>query len=313
MSKVYNMGPSPHIRTAETVNKVMYDVIIALVPALLMAVYVFKTRALIVTAVSVIFCMLTELVFNKIRKVECTLHDGSAIVTGLLFAFVIPVGMSLQYVAIGAVVSIALGKMLFGGLGQNVFNPALVGRAFVQASWPVAITSFTLDGMAGATMLDAMKRGVPEILIREGNPYFQALIGQMGGCLGETSALALLIGGAYLIYKKQIDWKMPVIIIATVAVLTGIAGRDPLMHVLSGGLMLGAFFMATDMVTSPVTPKGKLIYAFGIGALIALIRMKGGYPEGTAFSILIMNGVTPLINRYTMPKKFGEVKADGKK
>lgn len=313
MSKVYNMGPSPHIRTAETVDKVMYDVIIALVPALLMAVYVFKTRALIVTAVSVIFCMLTELVFNKIRKVECTLHDGSAIVTGLLFAFVIPVGMSLQYVAIGAIVSIALGKMLFGGLGQNVFNPALVGRAFVQASWPVAITSFTLDGMAGATMLDAMKRGVPEILIREGNPYVQALIGQMGGCLGETSALALLIGGAYLIYKKQIDWKMPVIIIATVAVLTGIAGRDSLMHVLSGGLMLGAFFMATDMVTSPVTPKGKLIYAFGIGALIALIRMKGGYPEGTAFSILIMNGVTPLINRYTMPKKFGEVKADGKK
>ena len=313
MSKVYNMGPSPHIRTAETVDKVMYDVIIALVPALLMAVYVFKTRALIVTAVSVIFCMLTELVFNKIRKVECTLHDGSAIVTGLLFAFVIPVGMSLQYVAIGAVVSIALGKMLFGGLGQNVFNPALVGRAFVQASWPVAITSFTLDGMAGATMLDAMKRGVPEILIREGNPYVQALIGQMGGCLGETSALALLIGGAYLIYKKQIDWKMPVIIIATVAILTGIAGRDPLMHVLSGGLMLGAFFMATDMVTSPVTPKGKIIYAFGIGALIALIRMKGGYPEGTAFSILIMNGVTPLINRYTMPKKFGEVKADGKK
>ncbi|WP_419180985.1 RnfABCDGE type electron transport complex subunit D [Fusobacterium perfoetens] len=313
MSKVYNMGPSPHIRTSETVDKVMYDVIIALVPALLMAVYVFKTRALIVTAVSVIFCMLTELVFNKIRKVECTLHDGSAIVTGLLFAFVIPVGMSLQYVAIGAIVSIALGKMLFGGLGQNVFNPALVGRAFVQASWPVAITSFTLDGMAGATMLDAMKRGVPEILIREGNPYAQALIGQMGGCLGETSAIALLIGGAYLIYKKQIDWKMPVIIIATVAILTGIAGRDPLMHVLSGGLMLGAFFMATDMVTSPVTPKGKIIYAFGIGALIALIRMKGGYPEGTAFSILIMNGVTPLINRYTMPKKFGEVKADGKK
>ena len=313
MSKVYNMGPSPHIRTSETVDKVMYDVIIALVPALLMAVYVFKTRALIVTAVSVIFCMLTELVFNKVRNVECTLHDGSAIVTGLLFAFVIPVGMSLQYVAIGAIVSIALGKMLFGGLGQNVFNPALVGRAFVQASWPVAITSFTLDGMAGATMLDAMKRGIPEILINEGNPYIQALIGNMGGCLGETSAIALIIGGVYLIYKKQIDWKMPVIIIGTVAVLTAIAGRDPLMHVLSGGLMLGAFFMATDMVTSPVTPKGKIIYAFGIGALIALIRMKGGYPEGTAFSILIMNGVTPLINRYTMPKKFGEVKADGKK
>lgn len=315
MSKVYNMGPSPHIRTSETVDKVMYDVIIALIPALLVSIYVFKTRALIVTAVSVIFCMLTEFVFNKIRKVTCTLHDGSAIVTGILFAFVVPVNMSLQYVAIGAIVSIALGKMLFGGLGQNVFNPALVGRAFVQASWPVAITTFTLDGVGGPTMLDAMKRGLPVAgrLIGEGNPYVQALIGKMGGCLGETSALALLIGGAYLIYKKQVDWKMPAIIILTVAVFTGITGRDPLMHVLSGGLILGAFFMATDMVTCPVTPKGKLIYSFGIGALISLIRLKGGYPEGTAFSILIMNGVTPLINRYTMPKKFGEVKADGKK
>ena len=315
MSKVYNMGPSPHIRTAETVDKVMYDVIIALVPALLMAFYVFKVKALLVTAVSVIFCMLTEFVFNKVRKQECTLHDGSAIVTGILFAFVVPAGMGLQYVAIGAVVSIALGKMLFGGLGQNVFNPALVGRAFVQASWPVAITSFALDGMAGATMLDGMKRSLPlaDILIKGDNLYMSALIGKMGGCLGETSALALLIGGAYLIYKKQIDWKMPAIIIGTVAVLTAVAGADPVMHVLSGGLMLGAFFMATDMVTSPVTPKGKIIYAFGIGALIALIRLKGGYPEGTAFSILIMNGVTPLINRYTMPKKFGEVKADGKK
>lgn len=315
MSKVYNMGPSPHIRTAETVDKVMYDVIIALVPALLMAFYVFKVKALLVTAVSVIFCMLTEFVFNKVRKQECTLHDGSAIVTGILFAFVVPAGMGLQYVAIGAIVSIALGKMLFGGLGQNVFNPALVGRAFVQASWPVAITSFALDGMAGATMLDGMKRSLPlaDILIKGDNLYMSALIGKMGGCLGETSALALLIGGAYLIYKKQIDWKMPAIIIGTVAVLTAVAGADPVMHVLSGGLMLGAFFMATDMVTSPVTPKGKIIYAFGIGALIALIRLKGGYPEGTAFSILIMNGITPLINRYTMPKKFGEVKADGKK
>lgn len=316
MSNAYNMGPSPHIRTSETVDKVMLDVIIALVPALLMAIYVFKTRAIIVTAVSVIFCMLTELVFNKIRKQECTLHDKSAIVTGLLFAFVIPVNMSLQFVAIGAIVSIALGKMIFGGLGQNVFNPALVGRAFVQASWPVAITTFTLDGVGGATMLDAMKRNLPisDVLINGGSySYVEALIGRMGGCLGETSAIALLIGGIYLIYKKQIDWKMPVIIIATVAVLTGIAGRDPLMHVLSGGLMLGAFFMATDMVTSPVNPKGKIIYALGIGILISLIRMKGGYPEGTAFSILIMNGVAPLIDRYTMPKKFGEVKADGKK
>jgi electron transport complex protein RnfD len=310
------MGPSPHIRTSETVDKVMLDVIIALVPALLMAVYVFKTKALIVTAVSVIFCMLTEFVFNKIRKKECTLHDKSAIVTGLLFAFVIPVDMSLPFVAIGAIVSIALGKMFFGGLGCNIFNPALVGRAFVQASWPVAITTFSLDGVAGPTMLDAMKRGLPmsEVLIGEGNMYVQALIGKMGGCLGETSAIAILLGGAYLIYKKQIDWKMPLVIIGTVAVFTTLLGaKDPVMQIISGGLLLGAFFMATDMVTSPVSTKGKLIYAFGIGFLISMIRMKGGYPEGTAFSILIMNGVVPLINRYTMPKKFGEVKADGKK
>lgn len=315
-TRMYNMGPSPHIRTSETVDKVMLDVIIALIPALLMAIYVFKLRALIVTAVSVVCCMLTEFLFNKIRKKECTLHDKSAIVTGLLFAFVIPVGMSLPFVAIGAFVCIALGKMIFGGLGCNIFNPALVGRAFVQASWPVAITTFTLDGVAGPTMLDAMKRGLPmsDVLIGEGNMYVQALIGKMGGCIGETSAIALIIGGIYLVYKKQIDWKTPVIIVLTVAVFTTLLGaKDPIMQVISGGLLLGAIFMATDMVTSPVTPKGKLIYAFGIGFLISMIRMKGGYPEGTAFSILIMNGVTPLINRYTMPKKFGEVKADGKK
>ena len=258
----YNMGPTPHIRTSETVDKVMLDVIIALVPALLMAVYVFKTKALIVTAVSVIFCMLTEFVFNKIRKKECTLHDKSAIVTGLLFAFVIPVDMSLPFVAIGAIVSIALGKMFFGGLGCNIFNPALVGRAFVQASWPVAITTFSLDGVAGPTMLDAMKRGLPmsEVLIGEGIMYVQALIGKMGGCLGETSAIAILLGGAYLIYKKQIDWKMPLVIIGTVAVFTTLLGAiDPVLQIISGGLLLGAFFMATDMVTSPVSTKGKLI------------------------------------------------------
>ena len=309
----YNMGPSPHIRTSETVDKVMLDVIIALVPALLMAVYVFKTKALIVTAVSVIFCMLTEFVFNKIRKKECTLHDKSAIVTGLLFAFVIPVDMSLPFVAIGAIVSIALGKMFFGGLGCNIFNPALVGRAFVQASWPVAITTFTLDGKGGATVLTSMRGlSADPTLIAEGNQYVQALIGKMGGCLGETSALALLIGGVYLIYKKQIDWKVPAIIIGTVFVLTWAMGGDPVMHILSGGLFLGAFFMATDMVTSPHTEKGKIIFALLLGLLISLIRMKGGYPEGVAYSILIMNGVVPLINRYTKPKKFGEVKSNEK-
>lgn len=314
MTNILKMGPSPHIRTSETVEKVMYDVIIALIPAFLLAVYVFGIRAFIVTAVSILSCMVTEYICQKIMKQEPSIFDGSAILTGILFAFVIPVIMPLPYVIVGCVVSIGLGKMVFGGLGHNVFNPALVGRAFVQASWPVAITTFAYDGKAGATVLDAMKRGIPldSSLLEGGNQYVQAFIGKMGGCIGETSALALLIGGIYLIYKKQVDWKVPAIIIGTVFVLTWAMGGDPLMHILSGGLFLGAFFMATDMVTSPYTNKGKIIFAFFLGLLISLIRMKGGYPEGVAYSILIMNGFVPLINRYTKPKKFGEVKANEK-
>ena len=308
------MGPSPHIRTSETVEKVMYDVVIALVPAFLFAVYVFGIRAFIVTAVSILTCMITEFVCQKIMKQEVSVFDGSAILTGILFSFVIPVIMPLPYVIVGCVVSIGLGKMVFGGLGHNVFNPALVGRAFVQASWPVAITTFAYDGKGGATVLDAMKRGISldQSLLAAGNPYMQAFIGKMGGCIGEVSALALLIGGLYLIYKKQVDWRVPAIIIGTVFVLTWAMGGDPVMHIFSGGLFLGAFFMATDMVTSPYTTKGKVIFAFFLGLLISLIRMKGGYPEGVAYSILIMNGFVPLINRYTKPKKFGEVKANEK-
>jgi electron transport complex protein RnfD len=242
-------------------------------------------------------------------KQEIAIFDGSAIITGILYAFVIPAFMPIPYIIVGSVVSIALGKMVFGGLGHNIFNPALVGRAFVQASWPVAITTFYYDGNAGATVLDAMKRGLDldTSLLQGGNPYVQALIGRMGGCLGETSAIAILIGGIYLIKKKQVDWKVPTIIIGTVFILTALAGANPVLHILSGGLFLGAFFMATDMVTSPYTEKGKIYYAIGIGILISAIRLKGGYPEGTAFAILIMNGVVPIINRYTAPKKFGEV------
>ena len=314
MTNILKMGPSPHIRTSETVEKVMYDVIISLIPAFLVAVYVFGIRAFIVTSVAILSCIVTEFICQKIMNQDISVFDGSAILTGILFSFVIPVNMSLIYVIIGSIVSIALGKMVFGGLGHNIFNPALVGRAFVQASWPVAITTFALDGKAGATVLDAMKRGLPldGALIEGGNQYVQAFVGRMGGCLGETSALALLIGGIYLIYRGQIDWKMPALIIGTVFVLTWAMGGDPVMHILSGGLFLGAFYMATDMVTSPYTPKGKIIFALGLGLLISLIRMKGGYPEGVAYSILIMNGFVPLINRYTAPKKFGEVKSNEK-
>ena len=300
MSTILKTGPAPHIRTAETVESVMYDVVIALIPAFAMAVYSFGVRALILTAVSVATCIATEYIWQKILKRDIEAFDGSAILTGILFAFVVPVGMGLQYVIVGNFVAITLGKIVYGGLGHNIFNPALIGRAFVQASWPVAITTFAYDGKAGATVLDAMKRGIPltdSLIYEGGNQYINAFLGQMGGCLGETSALALLIGGVYLIYKKQIDWKVPAVMIGTVFVLTWAMGANPFMQILSGGLFLGAFFMATDMVTSPITGKGRVIFALGIGILVSLIRIKGGYPEGTAYAILIMNGVVPLIDR----------------
>ena len=315
MSTILKTGPAPHIRTAETVESVMYDVVIALIPAFAMAVYSFGVRALILTAVSVATCIATEYIWQKILKRDIEAFDGSAILTGILFAFVVPVGMGLQYVIVGNFVAITLGKIVYGGLGHNIFNPALIGRAFVQASWPVAITTFAYDGKAGATVLDAMKRGIPltdSLIYEGGNQYINAFLGQMGGCLGETSALALLIGGVYLIYKKQIDWKVPAVMIGTVFVLTWAMGANPFMQILSGGLFLGAFFMATDMVTSPITGKGRVIFALGIGILVSLIRIKGGYPEGTAYAILIMNGVVPLIDRYIRAKKFGGVSKNAK-
>lgn len=314
MSTILKTGPAPHIRTAETVESVMYDVVIALIPAFAMAVYTFGIRAFILTAVAVLTCIVTEYVCQKALKRDIEAFDGSAILTGILFAFVVPVIMPLQYVVVGCIVAIALGKMVYGGLGHNIFNPALIGRAFVQASWPVAITTFAYDGKGGPTVLSAMKFGKPlsDSLIEGGNQYVQAFLGQMGGSLGETSALALLIGGAYLIYKKHIDWKVPAVMIGTVFVLTWAMGADPLMQILSGGLFLGAFFMATDMVTSPTTTNGRVVFALGLGILISLIRMKGGYPEGTAYAILIMNGVVPLIDRYIRPKTFGGVSKNGK-
>ncbi|MGL6065001.1 MAG: RnfABCDGE type electron transport complex subunit D [Fusobacteriaceae bacterium] len=305
------MGPSPHIRTSETVDKVMYDVIISLIPAFIMAFYIFGTRAIIVTSIAMGTCMIAEYICAKVLGQEATVFDGSAILTGILFAFVIPPYINLIYVVVGSIVSIVLGKMIFGGLGQNIFNPALVGRAFVQASWPVAITTFVYDGKVGATVLSAAKQGIAlnGALLETGNTYVQAFLGYMGGSLGETSALAILLGGIYLIIKKQIDWKVPLITIGTVFVLTALMGQDPLLHILSGGLFLGSFYMATDMVTSPYTPKGRAIFAFFLGVLISVIRVKGGYPEGTAYAILIMNGFVPLINKYIVPKKFGAVKA----
>ena len=317
MERLFRIGSSPHIRTKENVEKIMYDVIIALIPALLVSIYFFGIKALVVTAVSVISCVFTEYLINKFLKKEESHFDGSAVITGILFAYVIPVTLPIKFVILGSFISIALGKIVFGGLGHNIFNPALVGRIFLMISYPVAMTNWIVprgfegvlntDGVTGPTALAVIKNGegMEKFL---NNPLMDMFIGKMGGSLGETSALALIIGGLYLVYKKHIDYKVPLVIIATVGIIAMIFGQNPLYHILSGGVILGAFFMATDMVTSPYTNKGKVIFALGIAGITMLIRLKGSYPEGVAFSILIMNAFTPLINKYIKPKRFSEVK-----
>lgn len=317
MERLFRIGSSPHIRTKENVEKIMYDVIIALIPALLVSIYFFGIKALVVTAVSVISCVFTEYLINKFLKKEESHFDGSAVITGILFAYVIPVTLPIKFVILGSFISIALGKMVFGGLGHNIFNPALVGRIFLMISYPVAMTNWIVprgfegvlntDGVTGPTALAIIKNGegMEKFL---NNPLMDMFIGKMGGSLGETSALALIIGGLYLIYKKHIDYKVPLAIISFVGIIALVFGQNPLYHILSGGVILGAFFMATDMVTSPYTNKGKVIFALGIAGITMLIRLKGSYPEGVAFSILIMNAFTPLINKYIKPKRFSEVK-----
>lgn len=316
MERLFRIGSSPHIRTKENVEKIMYDVIIALIPALLVSVYYFGLRAFFITLVSVIACVTTEYVINKFLKKEKSHFDGSAVITGILFAYVIPVTLPIKFVILGSFISIALGKMVFGGLGHNIFNPALVGRIFLMISYPVAMTNWIVpkgfegvlnnDGVTGPTVLAILKNGdgIGKIL---GDPLMDMFIGKMGGSLGETSALALIVGGLYLVFKKHIDYKVPLTIISFVGIIAVIFGQNPLYHILSGGVILGAFFMATDMVTSPYTNKGKIIFALGIAGITMLIRLKGSYPEGVAFSILIMNGFTPLINKYIKPKRFSEV------
>lgn len=321
MERLFRIGSSPHIRTKENVEKIMYDVIIALIPALLMSIYFFGIRALFVTIVSVLGCIITEFMVNHFMKKEKSHFDGSAIITGILLAFLVPSGLPYPLVILGAFISIALGKMVFGGLGHNIFNPAALGRIFLMISYPVAMTTWPLvkgfegaakytntDGLTGATVLTLMKKGedLSELMP---NTLLDLFTGKMGGSLGETSALALIIGGFYLIYKKHIDYKVPFTIIGLVAIIALIFGQNPMYHILSGGVILGAFFMATDMVTTPYTNKGKIIFAIGIASITMLIRLKGSYPEGMAFSILIMNGFTPLINKYIRPKRFSEVKA----
>lgn len=301
-------------------------VIWALMPALFASFFVFGCGALIVTATSVASCLFFEWFITRfLLKRKSTLGDLSAVITGILLAFNLPSNMPLYMIVMGALVAIGVGKMAFGGLGNNPFNPALVGRVFLLISFPAKMTSWPVPAGLAASYIDAETGATPLNLIGQiagGNTAAadqlpglgELFMGNIGGCIGEVSALALLVGLAVLLLSKTITWHIPVSIISTVAVLTGIMWFvnpvlyvNPLYHLLSGGLLLGAIFMATDYVTSPMTPKGMVWYGIGIGLLTVIIRYFGSYPEGMSFAILIMNAVTPLINNWCKPKRFGEV------
>lgn len=318
------VSPSPHIHSGDSIEKKMYGVLIALIPAFLFSVFFFGWGAILVTATSVLACLVFEYLIQKyLLKTTPTIWDGSAIITGVLLAFNLPVSIPLWIVVIGALVAIGVGKMTFGGLGNNIFNPALVGRVFLLISFPVQMTTWplakgfaTTDALTGATPLElsktAIKEGRPvaELLAENGFSLTRMGWGDIGGSLGEVAALALLLGLAYMLIRKIITWHIPVSILATVILFSGILHgvdpkfADPLFHLLSGGMMLGAIFMATDYVTSPMSRKGMVIYGAGIGVLTVVIRNFGAYPEGMSFAILIMNAFTPLLNRYCKPARF---------
>lgn len=311
------VSPSPHIHGGDSISKNMYGVLIALVPAFLVSLYYFGLGALIVTATSVVACVLFEYLIQKfLMKKEPTVCDGSAILTGVLLAFNLPSNLPVWIILIGALAAIGIGKMSFGGLGNNIFNPALVGRVFLLISFPAQMTMWPevgqltayTDVTTGATVLSLMNEGALDKL----PTLVDMLFGKMGGSLGEVSALALLLGLVFMLWKKIITWQIPVSILLTVFVFTGIMHlvnpvqyASPFVHLLSGGLMLGAIFMATDYVTSPMSKNGMLVYGVGIGILTTVIRLFGSYPEGMSFAILIMNAFTPLINSYIKPKHFG--------
>jgi len=308
------VSSSPHIRSGETTRRIMLDVIIALMPALFAGVFYFGFRALTLTVTAVAFAVATEVVMQKILGKPVTINDLSAVVTGILLAFNVPATLPLWIVAVGAIFAISIAKQCFGGLGFNFINPALAARAMLLASWPVRMTSWVApgaDAVSTATPLAIAKNGV-EASGQALPSIWSLFIGSVGGCIGETSALALLIGFAYLLYRGIISYRIPAVYIGTVAVLTFLfGGFDPnvmIYNVFAGGLFLGAIFMATDYSTSPMSAKGQIIFAAGCGLLTSVIRFYGGYPEGVSYSILLMNLATPLIDKYTMPRKFGEVK-----
>ena len=319
MANKFFVSPSPHVHSDYSTVRLMGDVVSALLPALMVSVRVFGWNVLAITAVSIASCVLLEFLVQKyLVKGPVTVNNLSAVVTGLLLAMNLPANIPLWIVVVGAIVAICVAKMPFGGLGKNIFNPALAARVFLLIAYPVQMTSFPaptikgfVDAYSGATPLGAAKGHLVDFASFDVAGMFT---GAMGGSFGEISALALLLGFAYLLMRKVITWHIPVAVIGTMVAFAAIYGATmggamvwqmPIFHILAGGALLGAIFMATDYVTSPMTAKGMVIYGIGIGVITMCIRLWGAYPEGMSFAILIMNSVVPLINKYVKPKRFG--------
>ena len=309
---------SPHVQSRETTKSIMWNVVIALVPALLVGIYFFGFRALALTLVSVASCILFEWIIQKfLIKGQQTISDGSAVITGMLLAFNLPSDIPFYLVIIGALVAIGIGKMTFGGLGKNPFNPALVGRVFLFLSFPTEVAKSdwpTPQPLFGSKIADALSGPTPLAQIGANNQAglnnLDMFLGSTGGSFGEVAAIAIILGGLYLLLKKIITWHIPVAFLASAGIFAWILNLcgltvNPIYHLLAGGMMLGAVFMATDMVTSPVSKKGQLIFGAGCGLLTILFRCFGPMPEGVSFAILIMNALTPLINKVCKPKRFG--------
>jgi electron transport complex protein RnfD len=314
------VSSSPHFLTEENIPKIMHSVIFALLPTVVVSAYFYGSRAILLVLVSVVSCVATEYVFEKLRGKPVTITDGSAIITGMLLALTLPPGFPLAGAALGSVFAIAVGKHFFGGLGHNIFNPALLGRAFLQATYPVLITTWTLP-FSGGGGVDVVSAATPLALMKfEGVQvnHLDLFFGNFAGSIGETSALAILAGGLYLRFKGYINWKLPLGYLASIAVFSTVFWlydpvrfADPLFQVLAGGVMLGAWFMVTDYVTTPVTPSGQWIFVISAGFIAVIIRLFGGLPEGVMYSILLMNATVPLLNRWTRPRVFGEGVEEG--
>ncbi|MDP7422043.1 MAG: RnfABCDGE type electron transport complex subunit D [bacterium] len=325
------VGPAPHFFSPVSVPRMMWDVVLALIPAFVAAIYFFGIQAFLHILSAVLAAVVTESVCLRVSRRPGSVRDGSAVVTGMLIALCLPSQVPYWMSALGAVVAIVVGKHVFGGLGQNIFNPALVGRAFLLASWPQLMTTWKkpvavfgserwwrpIDSITTATPLAIIKKagGFAEgALSKHGEGLWDLFLGHVGGSLGETSVLALLIGALYLFYRGHITWHIPIAYIGTVGAFAFLFMGDSyfslyamMFHLFAGGLVLGAFFMATDLVTTPISPLGRVLFGVGAGCLTCLIRAFGGYPEGVCYSILLMNTAGPLIDRLTVPRRFGEV------